>query len=448
MNRTIRHLFNLSLIAVLAIYATATPAVAQTPATIADIQQCVSWGKIPQIEGAHNIRYDFSTMRLKAPGTFSDAAAFYRKSLSTVGWAEDATPVPGVDQKDYLYLGFEKNGMRMGINGYRSDPKGPMTITFSINGNVNAKLLPKMADAKIVTDQPTAVFYHSDSKPEAVAAFCKKEIAVKGWTEVEEETAKFHAKEGRTILKFVNNAMQIGVTISKLPEGKTQVTYYTSVRHAFDPADVKKQFTPAMIAVPPTPKEYIAVLDLKSFPQLEKAEKRDRQTGPLVTAVSSTYQAPGKLDDAISFFQKAFLEKGWKETDCDRDIPEQAKIQFEQKGYHVTVGLSQREKKGFTAVSIINHGNVDIRQLPFPPGVEISPKRIEFINAITSLNEADTFAFFRKELSALGWKELTDRKSLQAIEFMQKAAVIRIEIGQDDEKRTRIQFRTHLIAVE
>ena len=119
--------------------------------------------------------------------------------MPALGWKEDDTPIPGVDQKENLYLTFDKGDMRLSINGYRTEPEAPMTITLTNNGNVDIRSVPKPADAKFLSNGRLAAFFTTASKPEEAADFCRKGILARGWKEVPDESAKFFAKEGRFV---------------------------------------------------------------------------------------------------------------------------------------------------------------------------------------------------------------------------------------------------------
>src|SRR6516165_4977766 len=111
------------------------------PASLPEIRDTIDWTKVSLPEGSAPGRKGLSSYALEAPGTFAEAAAFFRKTLPELGWREDPNPVPGIDQKDYLYLIFEKAPMYLTVNGYRANPKGPMTIFLTNWGNVDVRQL-------------------------------------------------------------------------------------------------------------------------------------------------------------------------------------------------------------------------------------------------------------------------------------------------------------------
>ena len=416
------------------------------PATLSEIRDALDWSKMPKPPGAQSARAGLSICSYKAPGTFLEAATFFRNNLPALGWKEDATPIPGVDQKAYLYLAFDKGDMRLSINGFRANPEKPMTITLSNNGNVDIRDIPKPADANFRSNIRLAAFFTTGSKPQEAADFCRKGILERGWKEVADESAKFFAKEGRIVLRFLQNAMEMGVVASKNDAGQTQVTISVHVRYKFDPNEIRNVLTPKEIPAPASEKEYLSILDLRTFPLMKDAHKRDRQTQAIALSNVITCQAPGSLEEAILFHRKRFLERGWQETHFDNQIGDRVELYFEKNGYLVTVELGQQKKED-VQISVVNHGNVDLRQLPYPAGAEIGPERSTFVNCVTTVSESDAVEFYRKELAKLGWNAAEGRGRGSYL-FLQKASILQIEIQKDAGGPTALKLTQSLFAAE
>jgi hypothetical protein len=419
-------------------------AAAPAPATLARVRDAVDWTKLPRPEGARPGRNGFSLCTFRAPGTFAEVAEFFRTNLRDLGWREEA--VPGIDQKSYLYLSLQKGEMSLTINGYRTDPKELMTITLMNGGNVDLRRIPKPADAKFRSNLRSSAFYTTAAAPADAADFCRKALLERNWKEVPADSAKSFAKEGRIVLRFLQNAMEIGVVASKNMAGETEVTLFSNVRHTFDAKDVRDVLTPAEVPAPPTIDGYVAVIDLREFPLLKDATKRERQTTPVSRSNGITCQAPATLEDAIGFHRKELLKRGWKETRADMAIPDRAEMHYEKQGYLLTVEVGQPKNEQLQ-ISVINHGNVDIRQLPYPPGTEISPERDAFLNCTTSTSVNEAVDFYRKELTKLGWVEFKQR-GRGTYRFLRKASHLSLEIGKDIEDRTALQLRAGLLSAD
>jgi hypothetical protein len=336
--------------------------------------------------------------------------------------------------------------MSLSINGYRTDPNALMTIFVTNGGNVDLRRIPKPADAKFRSNLRSSVFYTTAAAPADAADFCRKALLDCNWKEVPADSAKFFAKEGRIVLRFLQNAMEIGVVASKNMAGETEVTMLSKVRQSFDAKDVRDVLTPADIPAPPTVDDYVAVIDLRKFPLMKDAAKRERQSAAVSRSNAITCQAPATLEDAIAFHRAELLKRGWKETRADMEIADRAEMYYEKQGYLLTVELGQPKNEALQ-ISVINHGNVDIRQLPYPPGTEISPERDEFLNCTTAASENEAVDFYRKELAKLGWVEVKER-GRGSYHFLKKSSHLNIEIGKDTEGRTALQLRVELLSAE
>jgi hypothetical protein len=335
---------------------------------------------------------------------------------------------------------FDKGGMHLSISGYKDQTSGLNQITMQNSGNVDTRKLPKLPGAQFKHDLRTSQYYFTTAKPEVVSAFYRKELPPLGWRESEDYSAKFHAKEGRTILHFLQNAMEINMTVWVNKEGQTEVTCFSMVRHSFEPELVKAVFCAKEIPAPAEFSEYLKVIDMRKLPLMDKAQKLDHARKMNVTSTGVNYQAPGTVADAAKFYRKALGEMGWKETPPVNDMDKMMALKFEKAGYLVTVGASELDKPGLVTVAVINCSNVDLRQLPYPPGAEIHPGRDEFVNINTSLTTEAAFEFYQKELPKLGWKG-GKRRGNAAMRFTQNDVELDIEIQTDSHDKTAVQVR-------
>ena len=157
--------------------------------------------------------------------------------------------------------------------------------------------------------------------------------------------------------------MEIDVGSYKNRTGQTEVTISAHVRYRLEPGEIRKVLTPKEMAAPPSEKDYCSILDLRAFPLMRDARKRERQTQEMAQSNAIGCQAPGSLEEAIAFHRKEFLDRGWQETRIGNEINDRAEIFFDKQGYLVTVTLGQEKDKD-VQISVVNHGNVDLRQLP------------------------------------------------------------------------------------
>jgi hypothetical protein len=244
-----------------------------TAATLTEIRDAIDWSKLPLPAGAKPGRIGLSMYSLEVSGNFQELTAFFQKNLPSAGWKEDQTPIPGIDQKSFLFLNFDKGGIRLSISGYRLDPAGPVSITISNLGNVDLRKLAKPADAKFLNNGRSVALYTTASSPEQAADFCRKALEKNGWKEAPADSAIFFAKQGRILLRFLQNAMEISVISAKNASSLTEVTISSGVRKTFDASEVRKVLTPKAVAVAANEKEYLALLDLRKLPLIKDAKK-------------------------------------------------------------------------------------------------------------------------------------------------------------------------------
>lgn len=411
------------------------------PATVKQVNDALDFNQVPKLEGATKVQVRFNHMTYQAPGTFKQAADFYLEHLAKLGWQQEKT-IPTGDQKDYLSVMFEKAGMLLSLSGYRSDAKDPMTVTLMVYGNVDVSRFPKLSDAEIKTNYKTAAFYLSKKTPDEAMAFLRKFMKEQGWTEVPEDGYAMWAKEGRYVLKFQQNAMECTMVTAKKPEG-IEVMYSASVKHDLSSEEVTTTVSGKDQARPATLKEAIEVINIMMLPRMEKATKGKRDKELYALPIGTRYEVPESVETAAAFYRKLLKDKGWTELTPELEIEDQSHLKFEKKGFLVGFFASRDKKEGATTVSLINYGNVDLRKLPFPPEAKFSAERSNHVNTTTSLSVDDAFAFYRKELTKLGWKEEKERGQ-GTMRFTQNGMELRLEIGENVYKKTAVQLHTGL----
>lgn len=413
---------------------------APKPATVKQIKDAIDWSKVPNLTGATKVTSYFSQHSYVAPGTFAQAAQFYREQLPKLGWMED-TSIPDEGQKEYLSVNFEKNGMRLGVSGYRSKPDDPMTITLSIGGNVDARQWPRLDDAQVKTSYKTGVVYLTKKSPEEFTAFCRKFMKEQGWTEQKEDGAETWAKEGRHVLSFNQNAIKATLVAAKEKDGGYLVSYVSYVQSELSAEDAREVMGQAQ-AKPATLAEARQVIDISKLPRMEKAAKRQRDEKLLALPIGTSYEIPDAAGEVVKFYRQLLKDQGCTELPAIMESDTNAILYFEKAGFLLGLNVSHEKKEGKTSVSLINYGNVDLVKLPAPPGAKLLPMRMEHVNLDTTLTVAEAFAFYRKELVKLGWKEASSNE--YSVKFTQNAIELDIEIQVDTNKKTSVGLGTRM----
>lgn len=400
------------------------------PATLAEVRQAIDWFKSPKPDGALWEETNLLRTHYWVPGTIAQAADFYRKTLAAQGWIENKKANPGSEPDKYQSLEFAKAGFLVFLD--LSGKKTHVEVHLFNLGNVDARRLPKLADAKVTAASRSYVAYATSSKPESAAESCRKGIAALGWRETPAPGAKNYAKEGITLLRFVQNAMDCKVTITRKKEGETEVIYHTYLRSEFEPADVAASLAAKNIPKPATLNEALQTLDVRKLPRLGESDFK------VNTGLRAEYETRASVATAVAFYRKTLAEQGWALVPPLVDLDESGALQFEKAGFllslHIESLVNQVNKAGLVSIALSNHGNVDLRQLPYLPGAEISHVRQVHTQYRASATVEAAAAFYRKELAQLGWQEKG-----KGLEFFQNDARLKIYIDTTRDGQTPIQ---------
>lgn len=410
------------------------------PATVQQVKEAVDWETMPLLPDASKIQKRFNHMSFQAPGTYEQAAEFYRQQLTKLGWKEDTSVAS--DQKNYLSVVLEKNGFRLSVSGYRTKPEEPMAITLMNFGNVDVSQFPKADDADVKTSNKGAVYYFTKQPADAVVKFCREFMTKQGWKEEVNDMFDTWAKEGRFVLQFRQNAIECTLVIVKKAD-QSEVTYTSGIKHDMSASEVASTVSTGTSSKPGTMKEAMQVINIMKLPRMEKAAKAKFQKELVSLPIGTAYQVPDSLEDAVKFYRQQMKAAGFTELTPMVETDTLALLYFEKKGYLLHFSAQRDKKEGVTELSLMNHGNVDIRKLPMPEGAKVDPERYHFMNLTTSLSLGDTEAFYRKELTKLGWKE-AEQQGKGLMRFTQNAVVLRLEIQKNTYNKTAVKIEAEM----
>jgi hypothetical protein len=414
------------------------PAKPATPATMEEVLQAIDLRQLPKLAGAKVQAAKGSQLHYLAPGRLDEAAALYRNKLCELGWTEDKTSIPGLDPEKYVSLKFDKADFCIYFSTNLSDKKGIIDVYLSNSGNVDPRLLPQLTDAKPTISNRNYVSYKTAAKPEAVIDFYRKEITARGWKEHRVASAKFHAKEGRFLVGFDKNAMDLLLNIKEEKEGQTVVEYSVSVLDKPVRAEAKDLPKPATLD------EGKKIIDLNRFPRLEGA------TPGQGSSALFQYDAPGSVAQALSFYRQKFEAQGWAEEPGYHEDDEMAIIHFAKAGFLLELHVGKSDKAGRVRIQIENKGNVDARLLPhLVDAPEGELETFGLVHYETETPKQDAVEFYRQELSKQGWKELkSDGKDYpdgsKSLAFSQNAILLKVEIGPSADGGNNVRLEPRL----
>jgi hypothetical protein len=126
----------------------------RVPASYLEAVSAIDLRDFPRPDDAVNV--EASALRLYyVTGATSDAAAeFGRSNLSAAGWKHN--PEPDKSYGDDHFLWFEKQGFVCNLTALSGEET---RVTIENCGNIDARELPRMADAAFKFEGPASVFY-------------------------------------------------------------------------------------------------------------------------------------------------------------------------------------------------------------------------------------------------------------------------------------------------
>ena len=379
---------------------------------------------VPRLPGArlHIVRPN--QLIYSAPGTLAAAESLHRTNLLEHGWTLDKTPSPpGIDPSTYVYAGFDRLGFRVSLSASKSrTTDGWVDVYLMDVGNVDARSLPQMADAKRVISNWNYASYKTDAKPADVIPFYRKELGASGWREYPVSLAAFHAKEDRHLVGFAQNGMEIFLNIKGEKSAPTLVERSVALRDR-----------PAVTPIDKIPKaatfaEGKKILDLNRFVRLGSSEGHG-------SSAELTYVLPESPELTVttveSFYREKLKQQGWSEDDASSDLDDEGRLVFAKAGFLLSCNI--RKQDGKIVVRLENMGNVRAADIPrLPDASERTWEPANDVSYETRTPIDKSTEFYRKEFEKLGWKEIEAHDApdgSRLLEFMQNAMVMKVDLG-------------------
>lgn len=401
------------------------------PATFAEVTRAIDLRTLKRPEGANVDESTVQQIRLSLVGKLDNIAEFYRRQLVDLGWREDKSAVAGLDPAKYAFARFMRSGFCVAVSANVNFQKAEQVdIQVMNNGNIDARTLPRLADAKPTLEHWHYVSYTTASKPDEAIVLCRKELGAKGWQERRLGNTKFHAKEGRYLLGFTHGAIDLFYNISTQKDGTT-VMCSVSVKNR-PPAPSKELPVPTKYA------EGKETIDLNRFPRLPGA------SGSVGTSAWVAYEAPGDLRPAADFYRQTLTRAGWVEEDTSNTYEAGVHLLFAKNENLLACTMNRFDPQKKINVKIEHFGNVDVRRLPrLADATEGNHERPGDLRYETETPTTEAAEFFRNELTKRGWKEAKDESKdyptgSKLLVFNQNAAELKIDLSNDS---VRIQSK-------
>ncbi|HMQ54714.1 MAG TPA: hypothetical protein PKD98_21730 [Anaerolineae bacterium] len=195
-----------------------------------------------------------------------------------------------------------------------------------------------------------------------------------------------------------------------------------------------------------------ALIDLRDLPQPEGITP----LGPAEVG-SLNYQVPLTVAEVVDFYRSLLTDQNWQElSDQGYSDEVNALLYFTQADFKLSLSASQMSE-GTTMVSLLNHGNIDLKTLPQTTDAQDESAFPNILIYFSPTALSDVVAFTRQALADQGWHEYTppgtalatDADS-QTLTFIQNGleltAFITIAPAQDGQ--SSVQYSTVLLPMD
>ena len=187
--------------------------------------------KFPRLNEARMMQSSPTHVWYNSRSSVAGATAFNRTEMETRGWKEVPKDVPA--NSEFADLLFTKDGFYARISIGATGDEGIVSVVLTNNGNVDARRLPKLPDAREIPVDPTNANSRVTVDLATVVDFCRSELAALGWLPYSGFAPDPTEVPHHRLLRFAKNAVRLDVSISdvssypdpQFPGAKTHVAY-------------------------------------------------------------------------------------------------------------------------------------------------------------------------------------------------------------------------------
>lgn len=199
---------------------------------------------------------------------------------------------------------------------------------------------------------------------------------------------------------------------------------------------------PQAACSPATAAEAALVLDLRALELPANAEQPSRRT-----LAGLSYAVPGNAKEAYEFWRKTLQAQRWREGAQSFVSDETCSGNFERDGYKLSV-MAYVSMPGKAAVSITNHGNIDLTKLPLPADCTLLYAGPIGIAHVTAAPVEATAAEVKKLLTEQKW---VPYGSAGDVAYYRQNAIrlsARVMAAPAQQGKTVIDYSSELLSVE
>lgn len=208
----------------------------KAPVTSGQFLQTVdlrSFPILPECEGRFNTAF---SVDYEAPVVKAEAETFYRHYLAQAGWKESSEKSQIPDA-----IEFRKEGLRL-VATFSSQEAAKTNVSLHVSGNYDSRWAPKFAGAPIKESYAfeQSMSYSTKADLLTIETELLKKLHEAGWTGYSRLNASSSEEPDARSLDFIQNGMQLDVSIGKFPVAPDSYTITTSAQLSLNAIPIPK----------------------------------------------------------------------------------------------------------------------------------------------------------------------------------------------------------------
>jgi hypothetical protein len=185
------------------------------------------------------------------------------------------------------------------------------------------------------------------------------------------------------------------------------------------------------------------VIDLVAFP-LPAGDVKINQR----TLAGIGYRVKGDAPGAYSYVRDKLTGSGWTELPSKSSTPTSASGFFQKSGFTLSVSVYVSSSDGYANVRIMNHGNLDLKSVPVPPGCTPFYELPTVLSRLSTQSPAEAKAALAALLKADGWEPYGDAGETR---YYKKNAVLlhaRIDSAPAQAGKTFVEYSAEQLSAD
>jgi hypothetical protein len=193
---------------------------------------------------------------------------------------------------------------------------------------------------------------------------------------------------------------------------------------------------------PATARQAAAILDFSEFPLIKPIDEASTQT-----VARQTYRTNGTITEIAEQLRAKLKEAGCEELPGATFMDAYGSAVYQKDGFKISLTLSPLGQPNEIMVNFINHGNVDLKELPVPAGgkeMYALPSAIAYTHSGTV---EETSAAYKDLLLEKGWEPFGET----TVSFFVKKNAVILQVmvsASPQDNSANVQINSELMSVD